>query len=137
MWSISFQLRQSNELFNVLAHLSRRKRYCNQSPSFVVRLFVRPSFHNFIEGHLHLYHSNRFGPQLAEIAEIIFWQLSFKDELLKLFSYNCIEPRSFIFRTKLDQVDLYQFEGCSKDSPGTKNGPAPGSQVLHKLTERN
>ena len=40
-------------------------------------------------------------------------------------------PRALIFSMQLHLVDFYQL--CSNYAPGTKNGPALASYVLHRL----
>ena len=49
-----------------------------------------------------------------------------------IFLSEITRPRALIFGMKHHLVNLY--EVCSYYIPGAKNGPVPGSHVLHSVT---
>ena len=49
----------------------------------------------------------------------------------KIILSETIRPRALIFGMYHHLVDLYQV--CSHYTPRAKNGPTPGSHVLHRL----
>ena len=52
-------------------------------------------------------------------------------EKVIFFLFETTGPRALIFGMKHHRLDLNQV--CSNNTPGAKNGPAPGSHVLHRL----
>ena len=68
---------------------------------------------------------------LAQGSHVLHRLIQEKHE--KIFFSETIMPRALIFGMKHHLVDLYQV--CINHAPGAKNGPAPGSHVLHRLLE--
>ena len=53
----------------------------------------------------------------------------YRDKNETIFLSETMRPRVLIFSMYHNLVNLRQF--CSNYAPGAKNGPAPGSHVLH------
>ena len=61
----------------------------------------------------------------------MFYTGLYREQHVKIFLSETTRPRALVFGMKYHLVDLYQV--CSNYSPGVKNGPVPGSHVLHRL----
>ena len=61
----------------------------------------------------------------------MFYLGLYREHMKKIFLSEITGPRSLIFSMCNHLVDLYQV--CSNNAPGIKNGPTPGSHILHRL----
>ena len=70
------------------------------------------------------------GPKMALPNGQMFYIGLYREKHEKIFLSETSMPRALIFGMKHHLVDLYQV--CSNYIPGAKNGPPPGSHVLHR-----
>ena len=76
------------------------------------------------------------GPKMAPPpGSHVLHRLIYGKTLKKFFLSETIRPRALIFGMWHHLIDLYQV--FSNYTPEAKNGPAPGSHVLHLLIWRN